>query len=214
MAISLMISDPDILAREGIKEMLSPFTEFHISRETANMAETLQVLKEFAPDICILEVVMGKNAGIQFLRDVKNLVGEIPVLVMGYRHEREFAVRAHRAGAAGYLSKNCTADQLVEALRTIAGRRRYISDTMRDMFVESVACTRPKRMHDELSDTDFDILCLVAQSVPLPRIASYCRLKVDYVRKRKGKMMEHLTLRNDAEIVEYAVKRNLIDRPY
>ena len=157
---------------------------------------------------------MGRNAALQFLKDVKVLVGNAPVLVMGYRHEREFALRAHRAGAAGYLAKNCTAEQLIDALRTVATRRRYVSETTREMFVEYLANNRPKRMHDALSDTDFEIFCLFAQSVPAPRIAAYCRLKENFVRKRKTKIMELLNLRNDAEIVEYAVKRKLIDRPY
>ena len=214
MAISLMISDPDILVREGIKGTIAPFSDFQVSHEAASMAATLDILRESVPDVCILEVIMGKNAGLQFLKDVKVLVGNVPVLVMGYRHERDFALRAHRAGAAGYLAKDCTTDQLVHALRTVAANRLYISETMHEMFFEGIANVRSKRLHDALSDTDFEILCLLAQSVPTSRIAAYCRLKENFVRKRKSKVMELLGLRNDAEIVEYAVKRNLIDRPY
>ncbi|MEW6760750.1 MAG: response regulator transcription factor [Pseudomonadota bacterium] len=214
MAISIMIGDPDVLVREGLKSMIGSCTDFNVCRETATVAETLLALREFTPDICILETVMGRNAAMQFLKDVKDLVGSVPVLVMGYRHEREFALRAHRAGAAGYLAKNCTTDQLIHALRTVATRRHYISETMRDVLVEYVANTRPKRLHDALSDMDFEILCLLAQSVPAPRIAAYCSLTESVVRNRKSKIMTLLGLRNDAEIVEYAVKRNLVDRPY
>lgn len=194
--------------------MIAPFPEFFISRETDNVANTLQAIREFKPDVCILEVVMGKNAGLQFLKDVKALIGNVPVLVIGYRHEREFAIRAHRSGAAGYLTKDCTANQLIHALRTVAAHRCYISDTVREMFVERIADTRPIRLHDVLSDPDFDILYLLAQGVPTPRIAACCRLNETFVRKRKTKIMEVLGLRNDAEIIEYAVRRRLVDGPY
>lgn len=211
MTISIIVSDPEFLVREGIKQILAGDPEFSVAVETADMTETLSALKMHQADICILEVVMGNNAGLQFLRKAKKAAGATSLLVMGYHHEREFSLRVCRAGAAGYLAKDCTAEELIHAVKTIAAHRPYISEIMRDMFIEGIVNARSSRPHDALSDMDFDIFCLLAQSMPIARIASICNLHITAVRARRIRIMQSLSLQNDAEIVQYAIKRKLID---
>jgi DNA-binding NarL/FixJ family response regulator len=212
--IKVMVSDPDLFAREGIKEMLTKHHGFHVVYEAADVTEMLHGLQEARPDVCILELAVAKHAGLGFVRALKNQASNVSLLVMSHCHERDFALRAIRAGASGYLPKDCSAEQLAYALRTAADRRPYVSDTVCDLIVESLVEGRPKRQHDNLSDTDFEIFCLMAEGLPVARIASICKLSVAVVRARRTRIMERMSLRSDAELVEYAIKRKLIGQPY
>lgn len=209
-----MISDPELFAREGIKEMLAKHQDLHVVYESADISETFRGIEEARPDVCILEISVARHSGLGLVRALKNQGNSIPLLVMSHCHERDFALRAIRAGASGYLPKDCSAEQLVYALRTAADRRPYVSDTVCDMIVESLVEGRPKRQHDKLSDIDFDIFCLMAEGVSAARIASICTLSVAVVRTRRARIMERMALHSEAELVEYAIKRKLISHSY
>jgi DNA-binding NarL/FixJ family response regulator len=208
--IKVMISDPDLFAREGIKQMLSTQAEFEIVCEASGLADTLHGLRQARPDVCVLEATLVRHSGLGFLREVKSTSCNTPLLVMSHCHERDIALRALRAGAAGYLPKNCSAEELSHALKTAAGRRPYVSDTICELIVESLVDGRPKRQHDKLTDTDFEIFCLMAEGIPVPRIAGMCKLSVAGVRARRSKIMVQMSFRNEAELVKYAVERKLI----
>ena len=116
--IRVMISDPDLFAREGIKRMLENERDVQVACEAQNESETLEALRKYQPDVCILEIEVGNQHGLNFVRETKTQSPSTPILVMGHHHERDFALRAIRAGAAGYLGKNCTDQQLATAVRT------------------------------------------------------------------------------------------------
>jgi two-component system invasion response regulator UvrY len=205
-----MISDPSSFAREGIKQMLAKREAFDIVFESDNAADTLRGLQQIKPQVCILDVAIAGRSGLSFIREVRSHAFHIPLIVMSHCHERDFALRAIRAGAAGYLPKDCTDEQLALALEAAAARRPYVSDTICELIVESIVEGRPKRPHDKLSDTDFEILCLLADGIPLSRIADICKLSVGTVRTRRSRIMEQMCLRGDVELVEYAISRKLI----
>lgn len=212
--IKIMISDPDVFAREGIKQMLANHPDFLVVFEANSIPETFRGLHSFRPDVCILEICMDKHSGLGFVRELKRLASDVPLLVMSHCQERDFALRSLRAGAAGYLSKDCTDEQLGCAIRTAAKHRPYVSDTMCELIVESIVEGSPKRQHDHLSDTDFEIFCLMAQSLPSVKIAGICKLSVSVVRARRNRIMAKMDLRTEAELVDYAVKRKLIGQAY
>lgn len=210
----VMISDRDFLTREGIKQMLSTRHEFDVVCEASNFAETLRGIQQARPDVCILEGALVLHSGLGFIRELKTRSFRTPLLLMSHCHERDIALRALRAGAAGYLPNDCSADQLARAINAAADRRPYVSDTVCDLIVESLAEGRPKRQHDDLSDTDFEILCLTAEGIPAAKVADICKLSVAMIRLRKSRIMTRMGLRSEAELVEYAVQRKLIGDSY
>ncbi|RYE73352.1 MAG: response regulator transcription factor [Oxalobacteraceae bacterium] len=212
--INIMISDPDLFAREGIKQMLAKYPDLVVTFEADSVQQIFHGLHEVRPDVCLLEISMAKHSWLGLVRDVKRQAHGIPTLVMSHCHERDFALRTLRAGAAGYLPKDCTDEQLACAIRTAATRRPYVSDTLCELIAESIIEGSPKRQHDHLSDTDFEIFCLVAQSMPVAKIAGICNLSVGVVRARRNRIMAMMALRTEAQLVEYAIKRNLIGQAY
>lgn len=208
--IRIMISDADLFAREGIKQMLSMRNDFDIVYEASGVADTLHGLRLTRPDVCILEATLLRYSGLGFIREVSGQSCNTPLLVMSHWHERDIALRVIRAGAAGYLPKDCNTEQLAQALKTAADRRPYLSTTVCELIVESLVEGWPSRQHDKLTDTDFEIFCLMAEGIPLQRIAGMCNLSLASVRARRSKIMGQMSLRNDAELVKYAFERKLI----
>lgn len=209
--IKIMISDSDLFAREGIKQMLAKYSDMEVVCETCTVAETFHALREHHADICILEIAMAGEGGLHLLRQAKSQACGVPILVITHRVERDFALRAIRAGASGYITKDCVDHQLAYAVRTAADRRPYVSETVSELIAESIIKMRPGRRHEKLSDSDFEIFCLVAKGSPLAVVASVCNLSIPVVRTRKCRIMQQLGLHTDAELVKYAVERNLIE---
>ena len=210
----VMICDRNLFIREGIKQMLIKFDDFDIIHETDGPAATLQGLHELRPDVCVLDTAIGGYPGLGFIRAAKKHVAQVPLVAMSMCHERDFALRALRAGATGYVPKDCTDLQLAEAVRTVAKRRPYVSDTMCELIVESINEGRPSRQHDKFSDTDFEIFCMMAEGISAIRIAELCKLSVASVRTRKGRIMQQMGMRTEADVVDYAMKRKLIAHPF
>lgn len=209
--INVMISDSDLFAREGIKQMLARYSDLRIVCETCTAAETLHALREHRPDVCMLEIAMAGAGGLHLLRKAKSQACGIPILVISHRHERDFALRALRAGAAGYITKDCVDHQLAYALRTAADHRPYVSETVCELIAESFTGFRTGRRHEKLSDSDFEIFCLMAVGAPTAKVASACNVSIPVIRNRKARIMQQLGLRTDADLVKYAVGRKLLD---
>lgn len=208
--IGVMISDSDPIAHEGVTEMLSPETDIGIVLDTYTVASTLDSLEACKPDVCILEMAMAINSGLQLIRTAKNIAGGVPLLVMSRLPERDFGLRAMRSGAKGFLPKDCSRQQLAHAVRTVAAGRPYVSETLCELIVESIAQTFPKRLHDRLSDTDFEVFCMLAEGVPSSRIAAVCELSLAAVRNSKNRIKETMSLHCEADLIEYAVRRKLV----
>lgn len=212
--IKVLISDPDVLAREGIRQMLSSQGGFEVVFDTGDRHATIAGLREHRPDVCVVEISVAKHFGLQFVRHLKQYAGGTPILVINHCHERDMAMRALRAGASGYLSKNCTEQELAAALKSTAAHRPYVSDTVCELLVESLGDERQKRLHDNLSDTDFEIFCLLAEGLPLSKIAALFNLNGSAVRTRRAKIMHQMGFRTDMELVEYALARKLFTDAY
>lgn len=210
--IKVMISDPDLFAREGIKRMLENERDVQVAYEAQNVSETFETLRKYQPDVCILEIGVGCQQGLSFVRETKTQAPSTPILVIGHHHERDYALRAIRAGAAGYLDKNCTDQQLATAVRTTADRRPYVSETVCELLAENITLGGSRRPHESLSDSDFEIFCLMIEGVPTTKIAGIRRISTSLARARRAKIMEKLGLRTDTDLIEYAIGNDLIEQ--
>lgn len=194
--------------------MLASQDDIRIVGETANVADTLTMLRVAQPDVCILEIAMAGYCALRLVRAARNQALRSVTLVLSGGDERDFALRTIRAGASGYLSKDCTDLQLVDAVRTAADRRPYFSDTMCDLLVESLKHGHAGRHHEILSDADFEVLCLLVNGVPSARIATICSMTLAMVRLRRHKIMTLMALDSDAHLVAYALRNDLIETTY
>lgn len=209
--ISVIIGDPDLFAREGIKQLLAKHGDLRVTGEAQDFFGVLQRLHECRPDVCILEIAMAGHCGLRLVRELKIQAARTPILVMSHRTERDFGLRAIRSGAAGFISKNCSDQQLAGAIRVAAQHRPYISETVSQLIAESIVVGTAERAHQELSDMDFEILCLLANGTPVSTIADICNASVNLIRARKSNILDRLHLHTDVDLVRYALKNQLID---
>lgn len=206
-----MISDPDLFVREGIKEMLGRFDHLSVVCEACSATETFQMLAIHRPQVCIVEIAVDQYYGVGFVREIRKNSGSTEILVMSCRRERGFALRAISAGASGYLDKNCTADELAKAVKMAAEHRPYLSSTLCDLIAESILDNGNEVAHSRLSDSDFEILVLMAHSARPAQIAHVCKMSVPAARFHRKNIMKKMNLRNDASIVAYAIEHGLIE---
>lgn len=208
--IRVVIGDADLFAREGMKHMLSKHDDICIVGEADSFAGTLQTLRQTQADVCIVEIAMNGHCGLQLIRALKSHFPDTPFLIVSYRTERDFALRCMRAGASGFVSKDCSDQQLSGALRTAAARRPYISEAVSELIAESIIIGKGQG-HQHLSDLDFEILCLLANGMSVAVTARLCDTSVNAVRTRKNNIMDKLHLHSDVDLVQYALQHQLID---
>lgn len=208
--IKIIISDADLFAREGVKQMLSKHSDVHIVGEAQDFPGTLQCLRDHRPNVCLVEIALAGYYGLKLIRDLATHGAGTPILVMSDRTERDFALRAMRAGAAGFISKDCTDQQLAGAIRVASEHRPYVSETVSELIAESIIVGKTARGHQKLSDLEFEILCMLANGMPVSNVARMCDTSVSAVRARKNNIMEQLDLHSEVELVQYALKNQLI----
>lgn len=209
--ITVMASDPDVFVREGIKEMLGGFDNLCVVGEACSAAETFRMLAIKRPQVCIVEIAVDQYYGVGLVREIRRNSGGTEILVMSYRRERSFALRAIRAGASGYLDKNCTAQELAKAVSMAGEHRPYLSSTMCDLIAESILDNGNQLAHSQLSDSDFEILILMARSTPPAQIARVCKMSIPAARFHKKNIMKKMNLCNDASVIAYAIEHGLIE---
>lgn len=209
---SVMIADPEQLVCEGIKQLLSTHHYLQVIHEAQDFTQVQAFLQDQRPDVLILEIGIARHGGVHVVRELIQSHPDLHILVMSDRCERSFALRAFRAGASGFVNKEYASEELAEAVLTVACGRPYVSETVRELLAESVAGGHARRLHDQLSDTDFDIFCLIANGIPISKVATICHVTPAAIRSRRNKMMQKMLLRTDAEIVAYAIENNLIEQ--
>lgn len=211
---SVMIADPEPLVREGIKQILGTCPDVRVCCEASDVPQTLQLLHDCEPDVLILEIAMAGHGGVRIVHEIMRSHPRLRILVVSHRGERNFALRAFRAGAAGFFNKECADEELVDAVLTVAQGRPYVNETVSELLAESVAGGHARLLHEQLSDSDFEIFCMIAGGIPTTKVAAICHVTPGAIRSRRNKMMEKMLLRTDADVVQYAVRHNLIDRSY
>lgn len=212
--IKVMISDPDPFAREGVKCMLETHEDLQVTCEARSPQETFQALDAYRPDVCIVEIAVDQHYGLGFVTETKRHAHGAPILVVSHRHQRGFALRAMRAGAVGYLDKTCSGQELAQAVRTAAAHRPYLSDTICELIAESVLSPDRQQPHNRLSDREFEIFVLMANSVPIAQIAKKYGLGTAMARLHKKRIMNKMNLDTEAAVVMYAIEYGIIEQTY
>src|SRR5687768_5807973 len=170
--IKLLIADDYVLIREGLKKVLKEEADIAVVAEVENGAEVLNKLKKSQANFVVLDINMPVKSGLDVLLDIKRHYPIIPVLILSMYPEKTYALRSLKAGAAGYLSKESAADELVTAIQKIWNGGKYISESLAELLAETVVNSgKPEVAHEILSDREFQILCKIGEGESLKSIA-------------------------------------------
>lgn len=209
--MKIVIVDDHELVREGLKKVLLKESGIQLVGEASNSLELFKLLEETEVDLVVLDITMPGRSGLDIISELKNLNDHIRILILSMHPEERFALRALKAGASGYLSKEAAARELVSAIRKIMSGGRYISAALADHLVSNLDKEPGKFPHETLSNREFEIFRLIAKGKSVGQIAEELILSVNTVTSYRSRMMEKMNFSSNAEIVRYAIEHSLIE---
>lgn len=208
--IRVMIADDHQLVRDGLKQLLGAVTGIEVAAEASTGDEALALVKASEFDLALLDMSMPGLSGINLIKRLKLERPKLRILVLSMHGESQYAVRALKAGASGYLTKDGATAELVSAIRKIARGGVYLTDAAAASLVKSrsVSDLSP---HEQLSDREFEIFRLLCTGVGPTEIADQLNLSVKTVSTHKTRILEKMNLDNSAELIRYALLHDLLD---
>lgn len=209
--IRVLIADDHAIIRHGLKQILSDTEDLEVVAEADGGVRALQMLRAGQYDVVLMDVSMPDRNGIDTLKLVKKEFPKLPVLILSMHPEEQYAVRALRAGAAGYLSKQGAPEQLVTAIRQVAAGKKYVSAAVAEELANAIGEDTERPPHEKLSDREYQTLCMIASGKTLTQIAEQLNLSVKTVSVYRARLLEKMKLRNNAELTHYGLKHGLVE---
>lgn len=209
--IRVLLADDHAVVRSGLREILADTGDIRVAGEAANGQEALARVREQEFDVAVLDMSMPGRNGIELIKLVKAEKPGIRILVLSMHSEAQYAVRAIRAGASGYLGKESAADELVAAIRRIAGGGAYVSPETAERLALDAGRASHAPPHTLLSDREYQVFQLIANGAAVGEIARQLSLSVKTVSTHKTRILEKMGLANQAELIRYALEHKLLD---
>jgi DNA-binding NarL/FixJ family response regulator len=208
--IKILIADDHPVVREGLKGIIARAPDMKVGGEALNGQEVLQKVAEEEWDLVVLDIGMPGRDGLEILKDLHGELPELPILMLSIYPEDQVAVRALKAGAAGYMSKETAPKELVNAIRKIHGGGKYVSAALAEKLAASLEENTPAVPHELLSNREFQVLRLVASGKEAQEIADELFISVKTVRTYRDRILEKLDLKNEVELAHYAMQHRLL----
>lgn len=209
--IDVLIADDHTIFRKGLSEVLQRDEDIVVAGEASDGAETLELLRTRPFDVVVLDIQMPGRGGLEVLKDISRMYPDIGVLILSMHPVEQYAIRAIRAGALGYLTKERTPYELRDAIREVAAGRRYVDDALAQQLAEEVGDGRYGAPHTRLSDRELRVMLMLARGKTVREIADELCLSVNTVSTYRARILSKMHLRNSAEIAYYAVKEGLVE---
>jgi two-component system, NarL family, invasion response regulator UvrY len=208
--IKVMLCDDHALIRRGIRDTLSDASDIEVVGEAADYGELRTLLRGKSCDVLVLDINMPGRSGLDVLNVLKDEGTTMKVLVVSMYPEDQYAIRALRAGAHGYVNKGGDPAVLVSAVRTVAQNRKYVTPEIAQMLVESLTAPTSEAPHDKLSNRELQTLVMIASGKRLSDIAEELKLSPKTVSVYRARVLEKLVLTNNSELTVYAIRNGLV----
>jgi two-component system, NarL family, invasion response regulator UvrY len=208
--IRILIADDHPIVRAGFKQVLSETPDLVVEDEAGNGQEALAYIKKKQYDVVLLDISMPGKNGLEILRELKADYPKLPVLILSIYPEEQYAIRALRAGAAGYLTKASAPHELISAIRKISAGARYISASLGEKLADYLDTDMTKLPHETLSDREHQVMQLIASGKTVSEIAEILHLSVKTISTYRSHILEKMKMKSNAEIILYAVQNKLI----
>ncbi len=209
--IRIMIADDHPIVRSGLRQILEENPDMKVVAEHSNGAEALQWLRANKCDVVLLDISMPGKSGIDVLKQIQEEKPKLPVLIISIYPEDQYAVRLIKAGAAGFLTKESAPEVVVEAVRHVSSGKRYISTAVAEMLANEFGAQTGKLPHETLSDREYQIFLMFASAKTNAEIADVLALSVKTISTYRSRILEKMHLRNNAELMRYAVEKHLME---
>lgn len=209
--IRILAVDDHAVVRDGLRRILdeAPFETAFGEASTAQ--EALSLVREGNWDAVVLDISLGGRNGLELLKELKQIRPKLPVLILSMHSEEQYARRAFRAGAAGYVTKDSSRAELVHAVNKVIEGRRYVSAAMAEKLAFDIQRDADSPLHASLSDREFEVLRLIASGKTVGEIAEILSLSDKTISTYRARLLEKMGMKTNAELTHYAIKDKLVD---
>lgn len=208
--IRTLIVDDHPLIREGLKQILSETGDIRVAAEAGTSADAVALVQTQSWDVIVLDIHLPDGGGLDLLEQIRALAPKTPVLMLSIHEDTAYAARFIRAGASGYIGKQSAREHLVSAIRKVARGERYLSAEVAEDLAFTMFAKEHRKPHEQLSDREFEIFLLIAEGKAPREIAEKLNLSTKTVATHRGRILEKMALRNNAELVQYAMTHRLL----
>lgn len=209
--MKILIVDDHAVVRQGIKQILSDMDEKCKIGEAANGADGLRLLRDDTWDLVLLDIGLPGKNGIEVLKQIKAEWKKLPVLILSMYSEDQYALRAIRAGASGYMTKEMAPDELLNAISKVRKGGRFISPEVAEKLVFDLDDADDETPHTTLSDREFEVLRLIASGKTVSEIGDELALSVKTISTYRTRTLEKMKMKHNAELTHYAIKHELVE---
>jgi DNA-binding NarL/FixJ family response regulator len=209
--IKILIADDHAVVREGLKQIISETPDMIVTDEANNGQEVLNKVSEQNYDVVLLDITMPGRSGLDILKQLKGKKPRLPVLMLSVHSEEQYAVRTLKAGASGYLTKGSATEELIAAIRKISKGKKYVSSSLAEKLAFDLDMDHEKPRHELLSDREYQVMSMIAAGKTVKEIADELSLSVQTISTYRSRILEKMKMKNNAEIIYYAVKEGLVE---
>lgn len=209
--IKVIIADDHAILRAGLKQILAETKDIVVVGEAQNAAEAIKLGCQSDADIILLDISLPDRSGMDVLKYIKRENSTIAVLMLSMYKEDQYAIRALKSGAAGYLCKQSASTELVNAIHTVTKGKKYITPAVAQILANQIGIENQKAPHEMLSDREFQTLTMIASGLSVGDIAVKLSLSVKTVSMYRRRLLDKMQLHNNSELTHYAFQNMLVD---
>lgn len=209
--IRLIIADDHTVVRKGLKQIFEETPDIEVADQAATGMELLEKVNKDSFDVVLLDISMPGRDGLDVLKVLKTDMPELPVLIFTMYPEEQYALRVLKAGASGYLNKESSPEELIDAIRKVSGGRKYISPYLAELLASNLETSGEAPLHDNLSDREFQVMCMIASGKTVTEIAKQLSLSINTISTYRLRILDKLNMKSNAEITHYAIKNQLVE---
>ncbi len=209
--LRILLADDHEVVRKGLIKVLTEALQPIEVDEAKNGQEAISKVWKGKYDLIVLDIKMPGKSGLDVLKEIKQHQPKLPVMILSMHPEEQFAIRAMRAGASGYITKECASDELVLAIRKALKGERYVSGSLAQILAGELDSDQEKPPHETLSDREYQVMLMIASGKPVGAIAKELCLSVKTISSYRTNILLKTRMKNNAEITHYAIQNKLVD---
>jgi DNA-binding NarL/FixJ family response regulator len=207
--LKVLIADDHPVVRKGLKQILADEQDIAVVGEARNDGEVMNLIHAHAWDAVVLDITMPGRGGMELLSEIKRMYPKLPVLMLTIHPEDQYAVRAFKEGASGYMNKESAPEELVGAIRKVIRGGKYVSTALAEKLASTLGAETPA--HDGLSIREYQVMLLIASGRTISQIAEEMALSVKTISTYRTRILEKMGMTNNVELTRYAMKNRLVE---
>jgi len=207
----ILIVDDHAVVRDGVRRIFEQQEDETTVGEASTAQEAVQLVRGANWDAVVLDISLGGRSGLDFIKELKQIRPKLPVLILSMHSEEQYARRAFKAGAAGYITKDNSRTELVAAINKVIAGGRYVSPALAEKLVFDIERGTEGPPHELLSDREFEVMCLIASGKTVTEISEELSLSDKTISTYRARILEKMDMKTNAELTHYTIKNKLVD---